>query len=160
MALALNGGGSKGAYQAGVMWGWMHYGNPDDFQWDVVSGISGGAINTGAMSVWAKEDGLAMSEWVSDKWVNLTTPEIWKFWPGGITEGLTTAPSLVDSTPLLEFMTSKLEPFGKIARYAMIGTVDANTGDYISWRLDESTWEQVPTKIVSSASLGGLFIPQ
>ena len=41
-----------------------------------------------------------------------------------------------------------------------MGTVDANTGDYITWRLDESDFSQVPTKIVSSASLAGLFIPQ
>ena len=46
----------------------MHEGNPDDFQWDVVSGISGGAINTCAMAFWTKEDGLAMSEWLSDTW--------------------------------------------------------------------------------------------
>jgi predicted acylesterase/phospholipase RssA len=31
LALALNGGGSKGAYQAGVIYGWMHHGNPEDF---------------------------------------------------------------------------------------------------------------------------------
>ena len=64
-ALGLNGGGSKGSYQAGVMWGWTHYGNPDDFQWDVVTGISAGAINTGAISMFAPDDALAMSEWVS-----------------------------------------------------------------------------------------------
>ncbi len=54
--LAMNGGGAKGAYQAGVIYGFMHEGNPDDFQWDVVTGISGGAINTGALLVWAKDD--------------------------------------------------------------------------------------------------------
>ena len=63
-ALALNGGGAKGAYQAGAIYSFMHDGNPDDFQWDVVTGISGGAMNAGGMSVWAKEDGLKMSEWL------------------------------------------------------------------------------------------------
>ena len=51
-ALSLEGGGAKGAYEAGVIWGMMHYGNPDDFQWKVVTGISAGAVNTGAVSVW------------------------------------------------------------------------------------------------------------
>lgn len=32
-ALSLEGGGDKGAYQAGVIWGFMHYGNPENFQW-------------------------------------------------------------------------------------------------------------------------------
>lgn len=31
MALALEGGGAKGAYEAGVIWGLMHHGNPDEF---------------------------------------------------------------------------------------------------------------------------------
>lgn len=84
----MNGGGAKGAYQAGVIYGFMHEGNPDDFQWDVVTGISGGAINTGALSVWAKEDGKEMSEWLSDTWNSLHTHDVWKWWPGGIREGL------------------------------------------------------------------------
>ena len=104
-ALALNGGGSKGAYQAGAIYGFMHEGNPEDFQWDVVSGISGGAINTCAMSVWAKEDGLAMSEWLSNEWNDeLRTDDVWKWWPGGIIAGLTTKSSLVDDTPLTGFL--------------------------------------------------------
>ena len=139
LALALNGGGNKGAYQAGVMWGWNHYGNPEDFQWDVVSGISGGAINTGAMSPWAKEDGVAMTEWISDQWVNLTTPDIWVLWPGGLREGLTTAPSLVDASPMVRFLQGKLEEFDlEVKRHAMVGTVDINTGEYISYRLEDA----------------------
>ena len=68
LAIALNGGGAKGAYQAGVMWGWTHYGDPKDFEWDVVTGISGGAINAGALSVWDKADGVESTEWLSQKW--------------------------------------------------------------------------------------------
>ena len=118
----------------------MHEGNPDDFQWDVVSGISGGAINACGMSVWAKEDGLAMSEWLSNEWENvLRTHEVWKWWPGGIIAGLTTKPSLVDDTPLTEFIATNL--FGAfpngVQRYSMIGSVNANNGDYKSWKLDE-----------------------
>ena len=29
--LALSGGGANGAWENGVIWGLMHYGNPDDF---------------------------------------------------------------------------------------------------------------------------------
>lgn len=83
----------------------MHEGNPDDFQWDVVTGISGGAINSCAMSVWDKTDGLAMSEWLSDKWANLHTHDVWKLWPEGPITGLT-GTSLLDDTPLVEFLTS------------------------------------------------------
>lgn len=164
-ALALNGGGSKGAYQAGAIYGFMHEGNPEDFQWDVVSGISGGAINACAMSVWAKEDGLAMSEWLSTEWNDvLRTHDVWKWWPGGIIAGLTTKSSLVDDTPLTDFLKSVLQSFPDgVKRYSMVGSVNANNADYESWRLDEIPLEKqlelVPKACVSSASLPGLFIP-
>lgn len=117
----------------------MHEGNPEDFQWDVVSGISGGAINTCAMAFWAKEDGLAMSEWLSNEWNDvLRTHEIWKWWPGGIIAGLTTKQSLVDDTPMTSFLTDILSQFPDgVVRYAMVGSVNANDGEYMSWKLDE-----------------------
>ena len=60
-ALALSGGGSKGAYEAGVIYGLMHEGDPADYDWDVITGVSVGAINTAAIAMWDKADGLAMS---------------------------------------------------------------------------------------------------
>ena len=56
-ALALSGGGSLGAYEAGIIYGLMHEGNPQDFEWDVVTGVSAGAINAAAVSVFDKADG-------------------------------------------------------------------------------------------------------
>ena len=111
LALALNGGGSKGSYQAGVIWGWMHYGNPDDFQWDVVTGISAGAINTGALSVWKKDDGLAMSEWLSTTWAGLHTRDIYVEWPQGLVYGLLEKSSIFDNTPLYRFLAEKFADF-------------------------------------------------
>ena len=131
----------------------------------MVSGISGGAINTCAISVWAKEDGLAMSEWLSSTWNDvLRTHDVWNWWPGGIIAGLTTKPSLMDDTALTEFITTILGEFKDgVKRYSMVGSVDANTADYRSWRLDEIPKESqlslVPKACVSSASLPGLFIP-
>jgi len=43
--LALSGGGSNGAWEMGVLWGFLHNGNPEDFKYDVVTGISAGSIN-------------------------------------------------------------------------------------------------------------------
>ena len=45
-ALVLSGGGANGAWEAGVMWGLAHYGDAQDFYWDVHTGISAGSINT------------------------------------------------------------------------------------------------------------------
>ena len=45
-ALVVNGGGARGAYEAGVIWGLTQYGDPTDYYWDVLTGVSAGSINT------------------------------------------------------------------------------------------------------------------
>lgn len=48
--VSFEGGGSKGAYEAGVVDGLLTYGNPEDYTWDVVTGTSTGALNTSAFT--------------------------------------------------------------------------------------------------------------
>ena len=65
-AIVLSGGANNGAWESGVIWGLLHYGKAEDYEWDVVSGISAGSINTAAMSPWGVGDEYVMSEWLSD----------------------------------------------------------------------------------------------
>ena len=51
-ALALSGGGAKGSYEAGVIHGLVHLLDPEDVKYDVVTGVSAGAINAAAISLW------------------------------------------------------------------------------------------------------------
>ncbi len=71
-ALALSGGGNIGSYEAGVIYGLNHFKDTTDFAWDVVSGVSAGAINSFAISLWPKEQGVQMSEWLVKLWGSLT----------------------------------------------------------------------------------------
>ena len=103
--LVLSGGGSNGAWEAGVMWGLVNYGNPADFEWDVVSGVSAGSINALAMSGYPVGQEAEMAQWLSDEWKNLKTEDVWVDWPwGGKTKGLTLEPGIVDNSPLLTFL--------------------------------------------------------
>ena len=56
-ALALSGGGSKGSYEAGVLYGLVNN-DPDKtkYAYDVVTGVSAGSINTVAVSLFAPGD--------------------------------------------------------------------------------------------------------
>ena len=54
--LVLSGGFNNGAWEIGVMWGLANYGNVSDYYWDVVSGISAGAINTAGTAGWAPNE--------------------------------------------------------------------------------------------------------
>jgi len=77
-ALVLSGGSNNGAWEAGVMWGLVHYGkNVDDFAWDNVSGVSAGAINTGGIATWATGTELEMTEWLSTKWEYMTNESLY-----------------------------------------------------------------------------------
>lgn len=51
LALALSGGGDKGAYEAGVISGLVNSGT--DVKWDVVTGISAGSIIAAASGLYA-----------------------------------------------------------------------------------------------------------
>ena len=56
-ALAMSGGGSKGSFEAGVLYG-MYHGLEnvgESFDYDVVTGVSAGAINTIGLSVYPKD---------------------------------------------------------------------------------------------------------
>jgi predicted acylesterase/phospholipase RssA len=56
-ALAMSGGGSKGSYEAGVLYG-LVTNDPDktNYAYDVVTGVSAGSINTVAVSLFAPGD--------------------------------------------------------------------------------------------------------
>ena len=56
-ALALSGGGAKGAYEAGVLHGFYHnMFEKDIFYYDVVTGVSAGAINTLALALFKPDE--------------------------------------------------------------------------------------------------------
>ena len=70
-ALALSGGGNKGAYEAGVIYGLTHSLDASEVTWDVVSGVSAGALNSAGMSIFAVGDELNMSEWLVNLWLSI-----------------------------------------------------------------------------------------
>ena len=51
-ALVMSGGANKGAYEAGVIHGLSHLLNGTDAHYDVVSGVSAGALNAAALAMW------------------------------------------------------------------------------------------------------------
>ena len=45
-----------GAWEAGVLWGLVNNGDPNDFAYDVITGVSAGAINTAGLAGFAPEE--------------------------------------------------------------------------------------------------------
>lgn len=147
------------------MWGLVHYGNPADYTWDVVTGVSAGAINTGAVMMFAPGDEIAMTEYLSDTWRSIDSPDIWLPRPGGkagLVYSLFHEPSLLDDSPLVPTLTRIIEPFREtgIQRAFTLAAVDANTGEYVTWNNANTTFDEVPQSCTSSGSIPGAFYPQ
>ena len=63
-ALSLSGGGAKGSFEAGALWQMARMLNGTDMEYDVLSGISVGAINAGGFAVYPKGQEVEATEFV------------------------------------------------------------------------------------------------
>ena len=88
-ALSMEGGGSHGAYEAGVIWG-LAKGLPDDeVNWNVVTGISTGAINSGGVAQFPMGQEKEMADSLVNFWLSLNNNSaVYVEWTGGLIEGL------------------------------------------------------------------------
>lgn len=71
--LVMSGGGNNGAWEMGVLYGLVNNGDPADFTYDVLSGVSAGSINAGGMAGWPIGKEVEMAQWMSDVWLSMTT---------------------------------------------------------------------------------------
>jgi predicted acylesterase/phospholipase RssA len=110
-ALAMSGGGSKGSFEAGALWGLIKNDNDTGkYAYDVVTGVSAGAINTGAISLFAPGDEVNMVTFLSDTWASINNADVYKQWsPLGILTGLFSESGIFDDSPLVAFLKSIFE---------------------------------------------------
>ena len=76
-ALVMSGGANRGAYEAGVVHGLSRLLNGTDAYYDVVSGVSAGALNSAAMALWAPDSAIQMSQWLVEFWQNTTNEMVY-----------------------------------------------------------------------------------
>jgi len=159
-ALALSGGGSFGTYETGVVWGLLHYGNPDYYRWDAFTGVSAGSLNACMFSVWPKGQEVEMSENVSYM-CTLTVPtDVVAPWPGDhpIYEGLFHHGGLFDNSPMSAYLGDYFKDFEKIEKKVVLSAVNVNTGEYTPF--DETIGiENLGLAAQCSASIPFAFSP-
>ena len=95
----MSGGGSKGSYEAGVLFGLVN--NDQDkskYAYDVVTGVSAGSINSVAVSLFVPGDEVNMVYFMSDTWANLKEDSVFINWkPLGIITGITDESGIFDN---------------------------------------------------------------
>lgn len=152
-ALVLSGGGVKGAYQIGVL---KHLILDLGRQYDIVCGVSVGALNCSFLSMFSKEEEKLAFEKLLEFWLTVDNSKVWKRWfPFGKLHAIWLK-SLFNSQPLIDTIHAKLnmEPIRKSGRKVAVGAVSLTTGNYRSFTQDDDTF--IDGVLASSAFPAGL----
>ena len=154
--LVLQGGGDRGAYQAGALQEIVQSSDPSEVMYDVVTGVSIGSINGGLFAGYEKGQELEAVDYMVSTWEQLTQKDIYKDWTwGGAVRGLMYEDALFDSSPFKAYISKQLSP---PKRHLFVSATDASTGAEKTW--DESTdWEHLLDAIDASSSFPGFFSP-
>lgn len=160
-ALVLSGGANNGAWEAGVAWGLVHYGNPEDYTWDTVSGVSAGSINTGAFATWEKGSEVALTEYLSDQWAHMTNDRLYKLRSKNPYDLLFKEASILDDTAAIGTL-NEIYGYtgGEIKRHFAVSAVDVNTGEYFVMNDKNTEFKDLAQSSMSSSSIPVVFPPQ
>jgi NTE family protein len=152
-ALVLSGGGSKGAYQIGVL---RHLIMDLGRQYDIFCGVSVGALNCSFLSMFTKKEERQGFERLLQFWLTTNNSKIWKRWfPFGKLHALWLK-SLFNSQPLIDTVHQyvNLDAIRKSGRQVSVGAVSLTTGQYRSFTQDDDSF--VDGVLASSAFPSGL----
>jgi hypothetical protein len=162
--LALSGGGSDGAFGAGVLAGWTKRGDRPEFQ--VVTGVSAGAIIAPFAFLGPSEDEKLYTIWTQYKQDEVVTPEIFS--------GLFGGPALASTEPLENLIAQYVdrEFLDRIAaqykrgRILMVLTTNLDAQRPVVWNMGEIALDRSPRAtelfrkvILASAAIPAAFPP-
>lgn len=158
LALTMSGGGTKGSYEAGALWG-MYYALSDktQMQYDVVTGVSAGSINTMLVAMYPKGQEKQMLDDMSYRWQTLKQDDLYVQWyPLGMLTGLATKTGLLNTEPLGKYFTDFCEAHNwDFKRKFAMSYVDVNSGNYVVY--DEKTPKDTVKAALSSSAIPFVF---
>ncbi len=130
-ALVLSGGGSRGAYQAGVI---FHLLAERGVEYDVITGTSVGALNGAFLAMYGHGEGKRAAEDLKALWWAISDRKVWRHW-GARRLAALWRPSVYRTSPLQTLVrevldTDRLKASGKLLR---IGAVSLTTGKRRVW---------------------------
>lgn len=154
-AVVFSGGGSKGAFQAAVLYYLL---NDLEIQYSILSGVSVGAINAGFLAQFPIGEEKQAARELVNLWSELNTKSIYKNWfPFGPWAAIWTS-SFYDSSPLIKLIKNNisLDRIRKAGRKISIGALSVTSGKYtVFTERDDDLIEA----ITASASFPGMLCP-
>lgn len=152
-ALVLSGGGVKGAYQVGAL---KHLIIDKKVQYDILCGISVGALNCSFMSMFSKEDEEQALNELYGFWKTVNNDTIIKPWCPFRQLHAFWLSSMYNSQPLIDLIHERidLEKVRASGRKVAVGAVSLTTGQYKSFTPDDDSF--VDGVLASSSFPAGL----
>lgn len=161
-ALVLSGGASKGAFQVGVL---QHLLGELECQYDILSGISVGAINALGLAMFPHGKEVESIEWIDNLWTNLKPENVYHHWgnlPGFLKYlGYLAAlwkPSVYNSAPLSKLIKEhyNADLVRNSQKLLRIGAVSLNSGQHRTFTQDHPN---IIKATLASSSFPGAFLP-
>ena len=122
--------------------------------YDIVTGISVGAINGAGFANFKQGDEVAAADFILALWRGLSRDEILRDWNwGGVVRGILFETSLWDSTPLENYIRGHVE---KPQRDFIYGLVEFGSGKYVTFDNNEPE-ERYIQGVLGSAAFPGLL---
>lgn len=153
-ALILEGGGDKGAFQAGAMYEIINNFADNTVAYDIITGISVGAINGAGLSNFAQGDEVAAAEFILTLWRGLSRDTILRNWNwGGVVRGILLETSVWDSSPLENYLKDHIVP---PKRDFIYGLMEMGSGKYTTFDNTEPM-DRYMKGVLGSAAFPGLM---
>lgn len=128
-ALILEGGGPRNAYSAGVLKAIVDLIPKEERAYDVVSGLSMGAVNAFILGMHAPGDEQAAVNEILDFWQNLEEKKVYKNWFLGFLQGVTAKSGLYDTEPYTKTISELINKYNhNFLRKFSITLTDLNSG--------------------------------
>lgn len=149
--LALSGGGAHGSAEVGIISKLIIEGK----KWDIITGVSVGAINAGLLSMFEKENQHIGIIELSNLWFNLTNQKIYTLNINPIYSG-----SIFNNYPLYNTIHKTLNPYNGIPKITtFISATNMNTGEYHIFNNKEMTNITNTVNIIIASSSIPIFFP-
>lgn len=155
--LSFGSGVEKVPYQVGALKAMIENMEPEDVQYDVISGVSFGAFNAAMVSVHKKGNEKAMIEELEGIWKKSDKITAYQNWWFGPAQGAISKGGLYDNTPWEAYLKKTLKGRGA-TRMMTLGAVDVANGDYVDLA-DLITTEKLEQAVYAATALNVFFPP-
>lgn len=159
-AAVLQGGGDKGAYQAGALQCLASSLPKGEAEWQVFSGVSVGAINALFAGVYSVGDETKMTEDLVNIWKGIKDRDVYKNWIGGVVNGALFKAGLFNNAPLRD--TLKKHSFKQtLHRDVFYGICNADKANFEvhEYKEDEEVDLLHIESVMASAAIPAMFPP-